>query len=60
MNELIHPLSPNEEDVKIYNDNLLKGSVLLLGCTHKLITLSDCQMDIDPWYEEFVCLINNQ
>lgn len=49
--ELAPPYSPNEEDIKIYNDNLLKGSVLLLGCTHKLITLSDCQMDIDPWYE---------
>jgi hypothetical protein len=28
-----------------------EGSTLLLGCTIKLIPLSNRQLDIDPWYE---------
>lgn len=47
---LPHPLSPNESDIKLYKDNLCKGSTLLLGCTHKLLPHTDCQLDIDPWY----------
>jgi hypothetical protein len=28
-----------------------KGTTLLLGCTRKLIPLSNRQLDIDPWYD---------
>ena len=45
------PLSPSDSDVNIYKDNLIEGSTLMLGCTKKLIPISDIQMDIDPWYE---------
>lgn len=48
--ELPHPLSPSNEDASVYKDHLLIGSTLLLGCTHKLISISDWQLDIDPWY----------
>jgi len=49
--ELLYPLSPSNEDVEIYKESMTSGSTLLLGCTHKLIPISDFQMDIDPWYE---------
>jgi len=49
--ELMHPYSPSHEDVNTYKNNIKKGTTLLLGCTHKLLSLSDFQMDIDPWYE---------
>lgn len=49
--ELLHPYSPSHEDVNTYKSNIKKGTTLLLGCTHKLLSLSDFQMDIDPWYE---------
>lgn len=45
------PLSPNDDDVAFFQSHLLKGTTLLLGCTNKLINLSDFQMDLDPWYE---------
>lgn len=45
-----HPLSPNDSDVETYRGMMVPGSTLLLGCTHLLIPLSDCQLDIDPWY----------
>ena len=48
--ELKPPYSPSDDDFYIYKNNLSKGETLLLGCTHKLISLSDYQMDIDPWY----------
>jgi hypothetical protein len=48
--ELPHPLSPSLDDFQVYKDNLGSGTTLLLGCTHKLIPISDFQMDIDPWY----------
>lgn len=50
--DLPYPLSPSDEDVKIYENHLLDGSTLMLGCTQKLIPLSDRQLDIDPWYED--------
>lgn len=50
--ELPYPLSPSDEDVKIYEKYLVDGSTLMLGCTKKLIPLSDRQLDIDPWYED--------
>lgn len=50
--ELPVPYSPSSLDVKIYKQYLLHGSVLLLGCTHKLINLSTNIMDIDPWYSD--------
>ena len=45
------PLSPSDSDVDIYKDNMIQGSTLMLGCTKKLIPISNIQMDIDPWYE---------
>lgn len=45
------PLSPSDSDVDIYKDNMIKGKTLMLGCTKKLIPISNIQMDIDPWYE---------
>jgi len=46
-----HPLAPNDGDVRIIKNHMIKGTTLLLGCTKILIPLSDYQMDIDPWYE---------
>lgn len=45
------PLSPSDNDVDVYKENMVKGKTLMLGCTKKLISISDVQMDIDPWYE---------
>ena len=45
------PLSPNDFDVTIYQNYMVGGSTLLLGCTKKLIPLSNRQLDNDPWYE---------
>ena len=44
-----HPLNPNTNDAKIYKEYMLDGSTLLLGCTRKLVSISDYQMDLDPW-----------
>lgn len=46
-----HPLSPSDDDVLEYRFHLKTGSTLLLGCTKKLIPLSNRQLDIDPWYD---------
>ena len=46
-----HPLGPSDEDVEYYKRNMMRGTTLLLGCTKKLIPLSDRQLDLDPWYE---------
>lgn len=45
------PLSPSDSDVNIYKDNLIEGNTLMLGCTKKLIPISNTQIDIDPWYD---------
>lgn len=45
------PLSPSDDDVLEYKFHLKKGTTLLLGCTKKLIPLSDRQLDNDPWYK---------
>lgn len=44
------PLGPNDEDVTIFKDNMIPGKTLLLGCTKKLLDLSDVQIDLDPWW----------
>jgi hypothetical protein len=49
--ELPLPLSPSDDDISVYKFHLKKGTTLLLGCTKKLIPLSDRQLDIDPWYK---------
>jgi hypothetical protein len=49
--ELPRPLSPSDEDVEVFKKFMVEGATLLLGCTKKLIPLSDIQMDNDPWYE---------
>jgi FkbM family methyltransferase len=49
--ELPRPLSPDDNDVDIYKYNMVEGTTLMLGCTKKLIPISNIQMDIDPWYE---------
>lgn len=49
--ELPPPYSPSIEDVKIFK-SFISGTVLLLGCTHKLLELTDAIMDIDPWYDD--------
>jgi len=48
---LPHPLSPNDEDVDDYKRFMIDGRTLMLGCTKKLIPISNIQMDIDPWYQ---------
>lgn len=57
--ELPHPLSPSFDDFDIYKDNLISGTTLLLGCTHKLIPISTNQMDIDPWYKSPTMIIKD-
>jgi FkbM family methyltransferase len=49
--ELPLPLSPSDSDVDIYKENMIEGNTLMLGCTKKLIPISNIQMDIDPWYD---------
>lgn len=48
--ELIYPYCPSDENIEIYKKFLSSGETLLLGCTHKLIPITNYQMDIDPWY----------
>lgn len=57
--ELVPPYSPTEEDVDFYRRHLLPGTTLLLGCTHRLISLSTAQMDHDPWYEGSTVLVKD-
>lgn len=57
--ELPLPLSPSDDDVLEFKFHLKKGTTLLLGCTKKLIPLSDRQMDIDPWYEAKTVIIGD-
>jgi len=57
--ELPHPLSPSLDDFQVYKDNLISGTTLLLGCTHKLISISTNQMDIDPWYTSQTMIIQD-
>jgi FkbM family methyltransferase len=57
--ELPIPLSPSDSDVDIYKDNMIEGSTLMLGCTKKLIPISNIQMDIDPWYEAKTVIKSN-
>jgi len=44
------PLGPNDGDVAIFKENMVPGKTLLLGCTKKLLDLSDVQIDLDPWW----------
>ena len=53
------PLHPNESDVEIYKSYITAGTVLLLGCTKNLLTLSTNQMDTNPWYEADTVIIQN-
>lgn len=48
---LPHPLAPNDSDVSLFKTFMIDGTTLLLGCTRKLIQLSDRQLDIDPWLD---------
>jgi hypothetical protein len=48
---LPYPLSPSDDDVKEYKRLMMRGTTLMLGCTQKLIPLSNRQLDIDPWYQ---------
>lgn len=57
--ELPLPLSPSDDDVLEYEFHLKKGTTLLLGCTKKLIPLSDRQLDNDPWYEGDTIITGN-
>lgn len=57
--DLPHPLGPSDYDVEMYRRSRLTGSTLLLGCTKKLISLSDRQLDIDPWYESDTVIIGD-
>ena len=45
------PLGPSDEDVTIYKNYMIEGTTLLLGCTGKLVQLSNNQMDIDPFLD---------
>lgn len=49
--DLPYPLSPSENDYKIFYSYRGFGNVLLLGCTRRLIGLATDIMDIDPWYD---------
>ena len=49
--ELPLPLSPSDIDVEVYKNYIKEGTTLMLGCTKKLIPLSDRQLDIDSWYD---------
>jgi hypothetical protein len=53
------PLSPSDDDVLEYKFHLKKGTTLLLGCTKKLILLSDRQLDYDPWYEADTVIVGD-
>ena len=53
------PLSPSDSDVEIYKRYLKEGTTLMLGCTKKLIPLSDKQLDIDPWYDSETVIIGD-
>lgn len=57
--ELKPPYSPSDDDFYIYKNNLLAGTTLLLGCTHKLIKISNVQLDIDPWYKANTVITGN-
>lgn len=46
--DIPRPLSPDDVDVEIYKSYLTSGETLLLGCTKKLISISDHQMDLYP------------
>lgn len=48
---LPHPLSPSDLDVNLFKTFMTDGTTLLLGCTKKLLPLSDRQLDIDPWHD---------
>lgn len=58
-NELTPPYSPCENDELYYKNNLIQGTTLLLGCTHKLIKYSSYQMDIDPWYKANTVIVKD-
>lgn len=49
--ELPLPLSPSDKDVELYKKYLKEGTTLMLGCTKRLLPISDRQLDIDPWYD---------
>jgi len=49
--ELQLPLSQSDNDFNIYKENMIEGTSLMLGCTKKLIPITNIQMDLDPWYE---------
>jgi hypothetical protein len=53
------PLSPSDSDVEIYRSYLKEGTTLLLGCTKKLLPLSDRQLDNDPWYNGDTVIIGD-
>ena len=56
---LPEPLVPNDTDIWMYKNYMVEGTTLLLGCTKRLIPLSDRQLDIDPWYEAETVLIGD-
>lgn len=49
--DLPHPLSPSDKDYRIFLSYRGYGTVLLLGCTRRLIGVATKVMDIDPWHE---------
>ena len=53
------PLSPSDKDVEIYKQFLKEGTTLMLGCTKKLIPLSNRQLDNDPWYDGNTVIIGD-
>ena len=57
--EFPSPYGPSEDDVRIFSEKRITGKTLLLGCTKKLIPITDLQMDIDPWYDGPNVLLKN-
>lgn len=52
------PLHPSDADVETFKSHI-SGTVLLLGCTKKLIPLSTNQLDTDPWYEADTVIVGD-
>ena len=57
--ELPLPLSPSDGDVHLFKTFMIEGTTLLLGCTKKLIPLSNRQLDLNPWYEADTVIVGD-
>ena len=56
---LPRPLSPSDLDVNLFKTFMTDGTTLLLGCTKKLIPVSNRQLDLDPWNDNSTVIIGD-